>query len=72
MKNQLPNFNENDLCNACKGHEYIEDHFIRVKFIPKDEFSPSMMGVPVHNSHFNEVVDGSDTFYRKDGRYIKN
>ena len=72
MNKPLPNFNDNDICDICKGHEYVEDHFIRVEFLPKDQYSPSLMGVPVHKSHFNEVVDGSKKVYRKNGQYVIN
>lgn len=58
-----------ELCDICKGHEYMEDHFTMAEFIPKDQYLPSMI-VPVHKSHFNEVTDKSKEVYRQDGKYI--
>lgn len=60
-----------EICDICQGHEYMEDHFIKVEFLPEDRFLPSMV-VPVHRSHFNEIYDGAKEVYRGKGKYVIN
>jgi hypothetical protein len=61
---------EIELCPVCNGHEYAQDHFVSAEFLPADKYLPAEQYY-VHKSHFNEVVDGSDTVYRKEGRYVR-
>ena len=66
------NFPAHEICQVCQGHEYQDDHFVETEFIPKDQFSPSILGLAVHKSHFKEVnADGADAVYRKDGKYVR-